>query len=232
MIGILTTAYLRPQISEVYCLQIERLRETFKDTFLPVVVVSTPEDKALFEGHGIETHTHPNSPLGAKFQHGLDQLRGRVESVLLMGSDNLINDDMLRRLLSRDEELVWPIGLYIYNTSGGSRGEVRVYDWFYKRYSSVGRLMRSSLLDRLDWRIWKGSELRAIDYTSHQMLMLGRPTTKMVPMLPKGMILDIKSSVNMNSYTRFSKGGRVVDSWVWDSLSESEQEALGRLCQQ
>lgn len=232
-IGILTCAYKRPQISELYCLQIERLRETYGDLFLPIVVVSSIEDKTIFDAHNIETHMYANSPLGAKFQYGLYQLRDRVDAVMLLGSDDLIDNTMIDKLLKEEEELVWPIGLYITNTVGDKKGEVRLFDWFYKNYSSVGRLVKKSLLDRLDWRLWNGTELRAIDHSSHHRLLEGNPTLKMVNMMPESAILDIKSDVNINSYKRFSLGGKITNAdFVFSKFSDLEKERLKLLCQQ
>jgi len=232
-IGILTCVYKRPQISALFLLQIERLRKTYGDLFLPIAVVSTPEDEALFQKHNVETHMYANSPLGAKFQYGLYQLRDRVDAVMLMGSDDLIDNTMIDKLLKEEEELVWPIGLYITNTVGNKKGEVRLFDWFYKNYSSVGRLVKKSLLDRLDWRLWNGTELRAIDHSSHHRLLEGNPTLKMVNMMPESAILDIKSDVNINSYKRFSLGGKITNAdYVFSKFSDLEKERLELLCQQ
>lgn len=228
MIGILTCAFGRPQISVLYCLQIKRIRESYGDLFHPVVVVSTKEDEALFNGYGIETHMYANSPLGAKFQHGLEQLRD-MDAVMLMGSDDLIDNTIIDKIISRSEEVVWPIGLYMANTKGG---EIRLFDWFYKAYSSVGRLVRRSVLDRLDWKLWSGKELRAIDHSSHMRLLMGGPTMKMVPMLPDGVVMDIKSDMNINGYTRFSKGGKVVSDEIMQGFSVDEREYFRKLCQQ
>ena len=217
-------------MSELYCLQVRRIRESYGDLFLPIVVVSTDEDERLFTRHGIETHRFPNFPLPAKFQYGLDQLRDRVDAVFFLDDDDLINNTLIDKIISQGEELVWPIGLYMANSKSG---EIRVFDWFYRKYSSVGRLARKSLLDRLDWKLWLPvSGMCVIDYHSHQRLLTGKPTMKMVDMLPDGVMLDIKGDVNINSYLRFSKGGKVASDLILDSFSEAERKYFHRLCQQ
>ena len=226
-LGILTTAYGRPQISKLYHLQNCRLKKSFE--FIHLVVVSTDEDEELFRGWGFETLRYPNQPLGRKFQAGLDALRGRIDKMMLMGSDDLISDGLFRRLVESERDVVWPDSLYFLGTMKDYKGLMRFHRGIYNKLASVGMVITSRLLDKMDWQLW-GDQLRGIDHASYGRIMSHEPDYEILPTLPD-VLIDVKSDVNINHLKKFLTYGERVREDVLVKLSPEEQEYIKELCQ-
>jgi hypothetical protein len=214
MIGILTSAYKRPHISKAFCLMIDRLLRNYPGLFIPVSVVSLEEDRVLFEEHNIETYIHQNRPLAGKWNLGLSKLKGRVSHVLLIDSDDIINNNYMDQLLANSgNDLVWCRGVYILCAErNGFKGRVRFWDAPYKDFGTTGVLINGKLLEKTDWKIYEGTEDTQMGYNSHEYL-LPHITSEYKFQLreTKSILLDIKSEESINGFKDFINSGVEVD---------------------
>ena len=227
MIGILTTAYKRPQISKSFCLMIDRIMKDYPGKFLPMCIASLEEDRALFEAHNIETWIHENHPLAGKWNLGLSKLAGRVDHIIVIDSDDIINNNYIDQLLSNTGyDLVWCRGLYILCAEqNGFRGKVRFWDAPYKTFGATGMFINGSLLDKTGWRLYHGNEDNMMGYSSHNFL-LPHITSEFKFNLREtsSVLLDIKSEGGIHGFSGYAGNGIGVD---FDALVSmfSEREA-------
>jgi hypothetical protein len=229
-IGILTSAYKRPHISKAFCLMIDRLLRDYPDLFLPVCIASLEEDRALFEKHHIETYIHQNRPLAGKWNLGLSKFRGRVSHVMVIDSDDIVNNNYINQLLANsDNDLVWCRGVYILCAEkNGFKGSVRFWDAPYKTFGATAMLISGKLLDKTDWKIYKGTEDDMMGYSSHEFLLPHITTEYKFQLRETGSILlDIKSEESINSFKDFIGSGMEVDfNTMLSMVSEKEADYL------
>lgn len=151
-----------------------------------------------------------NHPLGAKFNAGAAALRGRVDAMIVLGSDNWVCDRFFERwavhLLSRPVVGIvdsWQVCLH--------RPDAIYYPG-YTRPNRVGesigagRALRADVLDRLEWRPWDSQLSRGLDWSMRERLRragfdaLGRPQKDLGVRL-----LGIKSDVGMTPFEKFAR---------------------------
>jgi hypothetical protein len=210
MIGILTSAYKRSHISKAFCLMIDRLLEDYSGLFLPVCIASLQEDRILFEEHGIETYIHQNRPLADKWNLGLSKLKGRVTHVMVIDSDDIVNNNYMDQLMANsDNDLVWCRGVYILCAEKNSfRGLVRFWDAPYKTFGATAMLINGKLLDKTDWKIYKGTEDDMMGYNSHNFLLPHINSEYKFQLRETGSILlDIKSEESINRFKDYAGNG-------------------------
>jgi hypothetical protein len=229
MIGIMTVSHKRPRIDEVYCLMIQRLMSHYPSLFIPVSVVSIEEEKTVFEKYGIETYIFENSPLGAKHNHAIGKLKGKVTHVLHLGSDNVIDDNYMNELLSHlDVDIVWGKGLVYYSSSNH---RARLWEECYKQSPGPGRLMRTEILDKVNWQPWTEGLENGMDGNCYENI---KPFIQTIHTFLikdfKSLLMDVKSEMNMHPYNLFENNGRELNTdYIYSKLSIQESKYLQTL---
>lgn len=233
MIGILTCAYKRPHISKAFCLMIDRLLWDYPGLFIPVCIASLAEDKALFDVYGIETYIHDNRPLAGKWNLGLSKLKDRVTHVMVIDSDDIVNNNYINQLIANaDNDLIWCRGVYVLSAERNSfKGRCRFWDAPYKTYGTTGILINGTLLDKTDWKIYEGTEDDRMGYNSHNYLLPHITTEYKFQLRETGSILlDIKSEDSLNNFKDYANNGIAIDfNLIASMFSEVEADYLKSL---
>ncbi len=209
---------------------IDRLLIDYPGLFIPVCITSLEEDRALFEEHNIETYRHQNRPLAGKWNLGLSKLTGRVTHVLIIDSDDLVNNNYIDQLIANsDNDLVWCRGVYILSVErNGFKGKVRFWDAPYKDFGTTGVLINGKLLNKSDWKIYEGAEDDQMGYNSHKFLSPYIASESKFQLRETGSILlDIKSEESMHSFKDYAGSGIEVDlDTILSMFSEPESDYL------
>lgn len=144
---------------------------------LSVVVAGSERgmSQRLAESRGAHYVEIENRPLGRKWQAALRKARSLSPTgVMILGSDNLVNDELLRAraaMLELGYDYVGFLDAYQYNP--GHRTLIHWPGYVGRRAGEpIGssRMLSSRLLDKLGWRIWDDAACRGLDYSTTQRL--------------------------------------------------------------
>ena len=227
--GIVTINYRRQEILKLFCKSMARLR---KDTGIdfPVVCVSEEADKKLCEKHNIHHITQGNYPVSRKWNTGSRYMRDiGCDYIVITGSDDIISTDLFKKLIVQMEKGISFIGLqeiYFFGTYG--RLKNRLYHVKFNSVIGVCRVIHRSVLDKVDWKLCNVDKNFGMDGI---MLKNIRPhiTTRAIV---DGMVVDVKSAINLNSITFWATKARGVtlpNDTFYNILSEEEIKVLNTL---
>lgn len=128
-----------------------------------VVVLTDGEDPAHYTGRA-NTHVfhHPNQPLGAKWQHAVDQARALDPDLLIItGSDDvLVVDEAILQQQMSTVEMLGLRGWYVYENGIHYRC---VYAPHIMMPIGGGRVYTKALLNRMRWRLFNPTLNRHLD---------------------------------------------------------------------
>jgi hypothetical protein len=234
-IGVITINYKRPSILRLFCASIARLRAEI-GIELPTVCVSEEEDRYICDTYGVYHVTYPNNPASEKWNQGTMFLRNfDINFLCVLGSDDICSTDYLRNIIDKmslnmpngtaEFDLLGLKRLYLYDTDGVSRGQLRCIT--SKGFMGVGKVISKRVLDAVDWRPWADAYPRnyGMDALLHRNITPYVKTTAEV----EGVIVDCKSKDSLNKFTMFQKNrhGVEVDPKIfYNILSEEELEIL------
>jgi len=226
-IGIVTTNLGRLPILEIFCEGIKRLRRETGLTTIPVVCAGDVGGKSLCEEYNITHIVTPNRPLTNKFNTACEALRGKVDYVMVMGSDDLIaTKDFLRvynEAESNGTDLIGFSDVYMFGMDDEHSGDLIHFP--HTTVLGVGRTVKASVLDNLGWRPWNIDRDRAIDTV---MLDACRPYVVTRKVFDGGFIVDLKTSWNLNPIKFWHKklGAMPSNQLLWDNIGLQETELI------
>lgn len=224
-IGIVTANLGRLPILEIFCEGIRRLRRE-TGLAIPVVCAGDVEGKELCEGYGITHIVASNKPLTNKFNTACESLRGKVDYVMVMGSDDLIaTKDFLRvhEECQKGTDLIGFSDVYMFGMDDVSTGALVYFG--HTTVLGVGRTVKGSVLDCLDWKPWVIQRDRGIDTV---MLDAVRPYVTTRKVFDGGFIVDLKTSWNLNPIKFWHKkcGSLPSNQLLWDNIGVKEAELI------
>ena len=127
-IGILTLSHKRPEVLEMWCASMIRLREKIK--FLYPVVVGDREHQAICRKYGITHLAHKNKPVTDKWNRGLRYFASSpVDYVMIVGSDDIVSTELMQNIVSEAKKGTEVIGvrkIYFYAADGQLRGKLKL----------------------------------------------------------------------------------------------------------
>ena len=159
-LGIVIPLWQREELTRLTLQRISREVEGDEDCVL-VAITNEFENGVLALRHGFELVRAPNQPLSDKKNSGIQHLRGRVEGVVLLGSDDWATGMGGVSLLDRYREalstfpFIGPLDMWYVDLGSSRGGHCEGYGEEDSRHgepSGVGRAMRTDLLDAIDWR--------------------------------------------------------------------------------
>jgi len=165
-----------------------------------VVVGSERETAAITSKHGVEYVTAPNRPLGAKRNVGLQALRGEVDAVVILNSDDFLSERLFLKYkeLLQDHPVVGLEGLVFL-----VQKLQRFYVWSkyrrkHRRRQGIGpgRVVRKDVLDEAKWTLWPAKANRGLDNAVGGVL----PQIHLLPIAPGHDLVDVKSSSGITSW--------------------------------
>ena len=229
-LGIITINHKRPQVLALWCAQIKRLRSEL-GCAIPAVVVSEEEDKTICSRYQVAHITQENKPVTAKFNRAFWFMRDvGVDYVTILGSDDIISTQFGRDtkvLMETGIDLIGVWSFYFYCGHGVDRGKlVRLERANSRTFLGIGRTVSKRVLDQCDWTLWDVEKNWAMDAIASKNLAKYAVTKAKV----EGMIVDVKTNDNLNSFRIWSKRlPEVNPQEFYDILSEEELEILKSL---
>jgi len=218
----------RPNVLRLWCAQIKRLREEL-EMFIPAVVVSGEEDRIACQGYHVHHIVRPNNPASDKFNVALGYFRALgLDYCTVLGSDDIISSEFLReqiRLQEEDYDLLGVKTFCFYSGDGPFRGQmVRLT---HARMLGIAKTFNKRILDQCDWRPWNMSRNWGMDAIASKTIA---PLVKKTGFVEKGLVVDVKTVANLNSYKIWGKRlPRVNPQEFYDILSEEELQILKSL---
>jgi len=199
-----------------------------------VAGASDPLDADLARAAGARVVSHPNAPLGAKFNAALQAARGS-DGVLVMGSDDFfcarvahaVADAVHRRASVGLQDLYFadlPTGRMKYwrgHRPGRRETEPAGCGTFHPR----------AVLDALDWTLWDATRHKGMDHSRFARLAAVDAMPALLNVRAVGgFAVDVKNGTNLWAYHRCGGGGTALTSAdataLWAQLPRTVVEAL------
>lgn len=229
--AILTINNRRPKIFNIWCASMKRLRADIGINF-PVVCVSGVEDLRTCATYKIHHITHANKPASRKWDIGMSFIKTLdVDYVIILGSDDIIDTNMLRTMMAemeQDVDLVGTKEIYVYASDGTHKGEL--IHFTSGKMLGVGKCVNKRVLDKVNWQPWASTSPRnwGMDALMSRNTNMHIETRSFV----SGVIVDVKSTESLNKYTMFVNNHKGVPANVkifYDILGEEEMFLLNNL---
>ena len=188
-IALLTCMWKRPELTRLVfnnyaCIQ-KRLRAVL-DLHLIAVGSEGLASRDLAEEHGFTYVERANSPLGAKWNGGMEAVReSGADAMIVVGSDDLLNAEafaIYAQHLAQGYVFVGLSDTYFWDLSNRQLALWRGYSPPRQgEPMGLGRLIHRDLLAKMDWQPWDGSLERALDFSM---------MVKLAPLLTEHDLLD------------------------------------------
>ena len=224
-LGIITANFGRVPILEIFAEGITRLRSDTGLT-IPTVCVGSEDGQEICRSHAIDHIVFPNTPLTSKFNRACLELKGKTDYVMILGSDNLISTRTFLNITKECEKGIDLIGLsevYFFCMDDIHTG--KLIHFRHTTVLGVGRTIKATVLDNLNWQPWVISRDRAIDTV---MLDAVRPYVSTRSLLDGEFVADLKTSMNLN-HVRFwaEKLGYMPNADLfWNNIGPREKELI------
>jgi len=220
-LGIATALWGRPHLTGRF-LQYYAGLEVDGVELACVASVSPGDSEAPESAPGWHLVEAPNSPLAAKFVRAIRSLRGQVDAVMVLGSDNFVSAAYIEeacQMVRQGAGWVQPSALYVYEADTGECAYV-VADKV-----GPGRVLSSRALDCCAWAPYPDAD----DYVNGNMDRLfdalrgaykadtGSVPRELFPMpievsaATGRELVDVKTKWNRWSYAHLASGGVAVD---------------------
>lgn len=126
-----------------------------------VLVVSDKEEEEYFRQYPIHVRRFPNSPLGAKWQHGVDEARKLGGPIMILGSDDILEPnciDRYRVLLSEGHDFIGLKRWWIHH-----QGKAYLCEYLADQPLGGGRCYSERLLRRIRYSLFHVKHIRRLD---------------------------------------------------------------------
>lgn len=220
---IFLAVWKRPHITELCFVGINRLREHPDFEIEAVAVLSEPDMIPLCEKYSINYTIHPNEPLGAKKNFGLQYCKDfDFDWLMEIGSDDLILNELLDSYKPYMDK--WNFfgirdAAYINSETGDCRRLIS------KSTYGAGRMIKRELLDQVGWKLWKDGLSKGLDNNSVLAFMRMGIDYKQVPHMDFPGVVDVKSEENIWKFDHFL-GVEYPKEEILKRLSSKEVELI------
>jgi hypothetical protein len=223
--GILSISYRRPEVLELWCASIVRIR-TELDMFIPCVVVGDAEHYEICSKYHIHFIPQENHPATRKWNRGMDYLINELglNYAIISGSDDIMSTDLVKNLMTEMEKGTDLIGIktvYFYSADGKQRGQVRRLD--STQILGVARTLSARLVKETGV-VWKEDKSWGMDAVCAR--SIGR-YVKSIGFVD-GVVVDVKNRESLNKFSMWQ--GRlnqmISPREFYSILSEDELRCL------
>lgn len=214
----------RPLLTDFVLAHYDRLREPLAWEGIRLDIFVTGSERDITEAHARKYNAsyaiHPNSPLGAKHDKGLQSLRdfyvsrgrdGRIhqlpDAVVIVGSDDVINAaffSQMRHLMSGPPPIYHIVGLkdiHFFDLKSRRLVYTRGYRFYNTAISGTigcGRAFSWPMLEAINWHLWDADREHGLDQSAIRNVMTRVPLVGEVSMAIDGRgvgvtAVDIKS---------------------------------------
>jgi hypothetical protein len=227
--GIITISHGRPEILRLWCAGMHRLHKDLG--WFPVVVAGDEEHGVICDEYNIFHIPMINEPASAKWNEAMEaMMTSCVEYSMIIGSDNLISNDLLKNLITKMNEGYDMIGIkkiYFYCAEGLFRGRARVVE--SKQFLGVCKTLHRRVIERTG-KIWTRERSWGMDADCSRNISPYVHTTAVA----EGICFDIKTSESLNKYA-YWEGKKATPNYtpnscdpklLWDIMGEEEKLIL------
>jgi glycosyltransferase involved in cell wall biosynthesis len=225
-LGIMSISYKRPQVLELFCASIQRIK-TEMDMFIPCVIVGDAEHYEICSKYQIHFIAQENHPATAKWNRGVDYLMGLgLDYVCILGSDDLCDTTLMKNLFSEMQngtELIGVSSIYFYSADGRYRTKMR---WLNspKQILGVARCISKEIIYKAGGVLWNKNSSWGMDGICLKNILPHVKTVKIV----QGDVFDVKTCESLNKATMWLSKLSIEEDprKFWSILSEEELQIL------
>lgn len=126
-----------------------------------VLVVSEEEEYIYFKDRlpNLHVYNHPNKPLGAKWQFGVNRCRDLgANPLIITGSDDVLGRDFIKNSLKLLDQGYDFIGLRRWFVYDPSKNTAYLFDYLPQQPLGGGRVYTSKLLEKCGWQIFDSKD--------------------------------------------------------------------------
>lgn len=224
-VGLITASFGRVKILEIFAEGVRRLMDESGHE-VSCVSVGSEDGRAILEARGIQFIPFPNKPLTGKFNRACQELKGKVDCVMLIGTDDLIATSTFKRIIAECEKGIDMVGIddvYFFGLDDVHAGKLVKFN--HTKVLGPARTVSARVLDGCNWTPWDQDKDRGIDTC---MLDTIRPLVKTKVLLSGGYCFDLKSSLNLNKMDYWvEKFGYMNDQSIfWNNIGENETRLI------
>jgi len=225
-LGIITINHNRPQVLSLWCAQIRRLRQEL-NAYVPAVVVSEASDNDICLKYAVWHIASENRPVTSKFNRAFAYMKSLdVDYVLITGSDDIVSTEFVQNTVAQMElgiDLIGTNTIYFYCGQGIDRGTLTRLD--SPILKGIGKTVSKKVLDQCDWVLWNEDKNWGMDSIASKTIAKYAKTKAVIG----GMVVDIKTKQNLNSFNVFKKYPKVAPQEFYNILSGEEITILNSL---
>lgn len=205
--GVMTTVWKRPALTKLMLTHVRAAAEEAFGKFIGVASYSEDGADQYIEAHGWQAVRSPNAPLGQKHINTIKALRGRVDVVVVISTDNFVAPEFLRgirKAFEHDPNLggVGPLDIYQIDLVRNRGAKFLGYPPPRSGMTlGAGRALHASLLDKMQWAPWVATFNKGLDHSMQHRLsavggtILGRTMAQL-----GGALLDVKTGTNISKF--------------------------------
>lgn len=197
--------FKRYKTLELFNNTITELKKRFD---IQVVAIGSCEgDRNVCESLGYHYYSHPNRPLGAKFQHGINEAKKyEFDALVLLGSDDILSEsclDLYQDEIKKGYDFVGFLDCYFFDLErknmrywGGYKGE--------RQGEPIGawRCFSRKGLDKMNWKLWN-AENNSPDYQMWKKVLNNNINYKLEYCDDLYRIVDLKTYENVTKFGKF-----------------------------
>lgn len=223
--GIVSISYKRPQILEIFCASVQRLR-TELDMFIPCVIVGDAEHYEICSKYKIHFIPMANHPATRKWNAGMDYLINNMglNYAIISGSDDLMSTTLVKNLMlemAKGTDLIGIKTVYFYSADGKHRGQMKKLE--STQILGVARTLSARLVKETGV-VWKEDKSWGMDAICSR--SIGRYVKSIA--FVDGIVVDVKSCESLNRWSMWS--GRLPNSadpnLFYNIIGEEEKQLL------
>lgn len=206
-LGIHTGAYLRYDVLDIYIDWLNIIRKDY-DVVL-AITADDPKIKKKCLDNKIIYFKSENTPLGRKFNTASLMRAIDIDYLMLMGSDNICDNNMLQiyfRLMESGIDFWGMRDIYFYETKSRSLKYWPGFKNHYREGESLGagRCISRKVLDKLDWKLWNDNENVTLDKSMTEKFNSIKVNNITLSIKEENcFLLDIKSGLNMSRFEQY-----------------------------
>lgn len=149
----------------------------------------------------------PNKAVGQKYNEAVQAAcHDGADYVLILGSDDFMSGGLIERYIdaiASEVTYIGAIGAYYYEPSTNRCAYFPGYPRNHRAHGQsmgAGRLLHRSLMEQRNYRPWPDQQRRGCDAKMHRILHL--PKHYLLPIDPDGVLVDVKTDVNIWAFNR------------------------------
>ncbi len=210
-ITILTAVWRRPEILRTFLKNVIDLSEI---TNIKCVCVCSEDGEAeICRQSGMRVVMCDNEPLGKKWNTGLKFIANNISTdyVMIMGSDDVMNAGLLNAMIrsaNKGYDLIGIEDCYFFDSDNNQM-------YYYKgegQLIGMCRMVRTYLLESLNWKLWQDQQPRGLDAVSNARLCSEARKIKAITVTNTNRLaIDIKSKDSLSSITLYEHALKRVE---------------------